>query len=158
MQDIVFLGIFDTIANWIMSGITSALTWLISNVIAPVCSVIWENAVKYVVEFIGEIIATFVYKLYAFALSVLYAIESAIYSFAGATNVNYQGKQDNIVSIIFQQPSVKAAFYYITALAVVLLFIFTIITVMKTTLDFGYDGRKNMGTIMTTFITSAITF
>ena len=158
MHDIVFLGIFDKIANWIMSGITSVLTWLVSNVIAPVCSVIWENAVKYIVEFVAEILATFVYKLYAFALSVLYAIETAVYAFSGATNVNYQGKQDNIVSIIFQQPAVEKAFWYITALSVVLLFIFTTISVIRNTLDFGYDGKRNVGTILTRFITSAITF
>ena len=158
MQNIVFLGIFDKIANWIMSGITKVLTWLVTNIIAPVCSLVWENALKYVVEFVGEIVATFVYKIYAFILTILYAIETAVYSFAGATDVSYQGKQDNIVSLIFDQPAVSKAFWFITAIALVLLFIFTVISVMRSTLDFGYDGRRSVGNIMTNFITSAVTF
>lgn len=141
-----------------MSAISKALTWLISNIIAPVCSFIWENAVKYVVEYIGEILATLIYKVYALLLSILYGVETAIYSFAGATDVKYQGKSTNILTLIFELPAVSKAFWYITGLGVILLFIFTIITVMKMTVDFGYDGKKNVGTILTSFITSAITF
>ena len=158
MQNIVFLGIFDKIANWIMSGVTKVLTWLVSNIIAPVCTFIWNNALKYVVEEITELISVLLYQVYALILSILYALETAVYSFAGVKNVSFGSQQDNILSLIFSQPAVKKAFWYITAIAVVLLFIFTVITVIKTTLDFGYDGKKNMGTIMTSFITSAITF
>ena len=74
MNEVVFLGIFDKIANWIMGGITKALTWLFTNVISPVWSIVWDNFLHYIVDFIREILALLLYKLYALLLSVVYAV------------------------------------------------------------------------------------
>ncbi|MCD8091180.1 MAG: hypothetical protein LUD81_11285 [Clostridiales bacterium] len=158
MNEIVFLGIFDKIANWIFSGVSKALTWLVSNIIAPVCSAIWENFLVYIWELLSELVSVILYKIYAFILTVLYAVESAIYSFAGARDVTYNGESGSILSIFTSMDGVKTAFVYITCISLVLLFLFTVVAVMKTTIDFGYDGRKSAGTIMTTFITSCVTF
>ncbi|MCD7854599.1 MAG: hypothetical protein LUG66_03170 [Clostridiales bacterium] len=158
MQTIVFLGIFDKIANWIFSGISKAISWLVSNVIAPICSVIWENFLVYIWQILTDIVCTILYKIYAFVLTILYAIESAAYSFGGAKDVTYGSESGNILTIIFNSSSVKTAFVYVTCLSLVLLFVFTVVAVMRSTVDFNFDGKKSVSVIMTNFATSCITF
>ncbi len=158
MNEIVFLGIFDKIANWIMGGITKALTWLFSNVIAPVFSVVWDSILKYVVDMIREFLALIFYKLYALLLSVVYTIEQMVYSFSGVNNVNIDNQKGNIVDLLMNMPAVNKAFWYITMLSIVLCFIFTIVAVMRSTFDFNFDSRKSVGRVLTQFFTAAVSF
>ncbi len=158
MNQVVFLGIFDKIANWIMSGITKALTWLFSNVIAPVFSIVWDNFLKYIVDLIREFIAIILYKLYAFLLMILYAIEQMVYSFSGVKSVNIDGETGNILTILMNQPVINKAFWYITALSLTLCFVFTIVAVMRSTFDFSFDSRKSIGRVLSQFFTAAIAF
>ncbi len=158
MNEIVFLGIFDKIANWIFSGISKAITWLVENVIAPVCSAIWENFLVYLWEMLAELVSTLLYKIYAFILCILYAVESVIYSLAGVRDVTYNGETGSILNVFFTMSSVKKAFVYVTCISLVLLFLFTVVAVARSTLDFSFDGKRSINVIMTNFVTAAITF
>ena len=158
MQEIVFLGIFDKIANWVMSGISKVLTFLVSNVIVPIFSFLWDNILKYIVELLAEYFGALLYKIYALLLAILYGIERAIYAFAGAVDVKFGKEEGNILSMIFELPGVEEAFWYVNVLGITLCFIFTIYSVTKSTFDFNYDGKKSVGFILTQFFTSAITF
>lgn len=158
MQTIVFLGIFDKIANWIFSGVSKAISWLVSNIIAPICSAIWQNFLVYIWKIVTDIVFAIFYQIYVFVLTILYSIETAALSFGGARNVSYGGESNNILSIIFGMGNVKSAFVYITCISLVLLFIFTVVAVMRSTIDFNFDGRRSVSVIMTNFATSCITF
>lgn len=158
MQDIVFLGIFDKIAQWVMSGIAKAITWLVSNIILPIFSILWDNVLKYVFDFITEIVGLLLYKIFAILLTLLYGIEKAVYAFGGAIDVQYGDKKGNFLSMIFGFQGVSDAFMYINIIGITLCFLFTIYSVTKSTFDFSYDGKKSVGVILTQFFTSAITF
>ncbi len=158
MNEVVFLGIFDKIANWIMGGITKALTWLFTNVISPVFSVVWDTFLKYIVDMIREFLALLLYRLYAFLLSIVYAIEQVIYSFAGVRTVNIDSDTGNILDILMDLPAVNKAFWYITALSLTLCLIFTIVAVVRSTFDFNFDSRRSVGRVLTQFFTASISF
>lgn len=158
MNEVVFLGIFDKIANWIMGGITKALTWLFTNVIAPVWSVVWDSFLQYIVDMIREFLAIILYRLYAVVLTIVYALEQMTYSFSGIKSVSLDKQTGNIVDILMNQPAVNKAFWYITAISIVLCFIFTIVAVMRSTFDFNFDSRKSVGIVLTRFFTAAVAF
>lgn len=158
MNEVVFLGIFDKIANWILGGITKALTWLFTNVISPVWSIVWDNFLHYIVDFIREILALLLYKLYAMLLSIVYAVEQMVYSFSGVKSVNIEKESGNILTLLMNRPAVNNAFWYITSLALVLCFVFTIVAVMRSTFDLNFDSRKSIGRVLTQFFRAAVSF
>lgn len=91
-------------------------------------------------------------------LALVNFMEGIFEVFAGITKVSYNGQKDYLINVFFGQNIIAVIFWGMTAISVVLCFVFTIVAVSRKILDIGGGIRQSLGQILNGALRSCVNF
>lgn len=98
------------------------------------------------------------YKLLRVLLMLVDFMEKIFDVFAGITKVSYNGQKDYLVNVFFGQNIIAVIFWGMTAISVVLCFVFTVVAVTRKILDMGGGVKQSLGQILNGALRSCVSF
>ena len=98
------------------------------------------------------------YKLLRVLLMLVDFMEKIFDVFAGITKVSYNGQKEYLVNVFFGQNIIAVIFWGMTAISVVLCFVFTEVAVTRKILDMGGGVKQSLGQILNGALRSCVSF
>ncbi len=98
------------------------------------------------------------YKLLRLLLMLVDFMEKIFDVFAGITKVSYNGQKDYLINVFFGQNIIAVIFWGMTAISVVLCFVFTVVAVTRKILDMGGGVKQSLGQILNGALRSCVSF
>lgn len=169
------LGIFDAVYDWVVSKIVDPLiTWL-GNILSSIFSWIFEEVLQpYVFPVIENLwnsifvnVANFfyasIYAGYCNLLNILDTITQGFDVLIGLSDITYVDgagiqQSDTLLNYVLFHSGISGIIVGITFIALALAIMFAVYSVMKSTLDFDFEGRRPVGRVMTAAFRTMIAF
>lgn len=98
------------------------------------------------------------YKLLRALLGLVDFMEGIFDVFAGLSKVSYNGQKDYLVNVFFGQNIIAVIFWGMTAISLVLCFVFTVVAVTRKILDIGGGVKQSLGQILNGALRSCVSF
>lgn len=178
-MQIVYLGLFAKVFNWVFNKILSpvinfignilskVLGWVFTKILIPVLNFVINSFIEVWKVEIKLLFSTFLLKVNLFLLAVVDAFENAMDYFIGITKVTYYaggiesgstGVPMTMLEAFISLPIIRYVFLLVTALGLGLALVFTIIGVMKSTLDFDFENKRPVSAVLSSFMKTCIQF
>lgn len=166
---VAYLGFLSTIFNWVFDNILSPIVkfigtllssvfeFLFKNILVPILTLVLKTFIPWVIEMIKTLLADIFYNLLAILCKILDYAQEMFDIFAGVQPVTYDGKEMPLLDALVSMPAVRTIFILIVVTALFLTFICAIIGVGKSTLDFDFEGKRNVGAVMRALLKCLIT-
>lgn len=169
------LGIFDSVYDWVVSKLINPLmTWL-GNILSSIFNWIFEDILQpYVFPVIENLwdsifvnIANFYYAgfyaRYCSALELLDTITKGFDVLIGLSDITYLDEHgiqqsDTLLNYVIFHSNMRNIIAAVTFIALALSIMFAIYSVMRSTLDFDFEGRRPVGRVMTAAFKTMIAF
>lgn len=159
-----YLGLFQKIFNWVFDKIlspiidflasilSSVLEWIFNNILVPVLTLVIKTVVPWILDLIRDLFSDLLYTLFTYICKIIDYIQIGFNVFIGTSDVTYyEDKVEHSTSLInalMSQSSVNKAFWIITALGLGIALILSIYATIKSTLDFDFENRRPVGTVL----------
>ncbi len=112
------------------------------------------EAIIEAITYVVAIILFYVEKLLCELLDLLYNMFEV---FAGVSQVRYAGKDTFLFDVFFQNATINYVFWGMALISIALLFLFSILAVIRKTLDTDEKVKNSLGTILTDTFKAFIT-
>ena len=174
-MNIVYLGLFQTILNWVMEKIFSPVFkfvanllstvfgWIFDTVLGPLLQSVLVPLAQIVINLVFEAFAEVFYRLFAAILRLVDYMQIAFDVLIGIRPVAYYPKsgvrvEEPLLDVLFYQNSISRVLGCITFMALAIAFIFTIYATAKSVFDLDFEGRRPVGMVMRAFFRTAVSF
>lgn len=113
---------------------------------------------KWLTRLLFDWIYVLLFRLFQGLLTLVDFIEGIFDVFAGISKVSYNGQKDYLINVFFGQNIIAVIFWGMTAISLVLCFVFTIVAVTRKILDMGNGIRQSLGQILNGALRSCVSF
>ncbi len=113
---------------------------------------------KWLTRLLFDWVFVLLYKLLRALLGLVDFMEGIFDVFAGLSKVSYNGQKDYLVNVFFGQNIIAVIFWGMTAISLVLCFVFTVVAVTRKILDIGGGVKQSLGQILNGALRSCVSF
>ncbi len=159
--EVVYLGLFSTIFNWVFNKILSpvikflssllekVLSWLFDKVLEPLLVTVLYPLFKSLLDMIVKMLGEVFYGLLADFLKIIDAMQEAFNIFAGIQEVTYDKRlKAPLLEILFRMNAVQRSVLVITAIGFALTMLFAILAVVRSTFDMEQENRRPVSKVL----------
>lgn len=156
--------IFDPIISWLSKILNSIFDWILNTIVIPVLMPVFEFLWNIIIANIADIFFTFIYNGFCQFLWLLDQLQSGFDVLIGLKDVTYyseatgQDTQTTLLQYFMNNDIVRNAVLSITFIALGLSIIFAIYSVMRSTLDFDFEGKRPVGKVLNAVARTMIAF
>ena len=113
---------------------------------------------KWLTRLLFDWVFVLLYKLLRALLGLVDFMEGIFDVFAGLSKVSYNGQKDYLVNVFFGQNIIAVIFWGMTAISLVLCFVFTVVAETRKILDIGGGVKQSLGQILNGALRSCVSF
>ncbi len=152
--DWVCSKIFNPIIEWLSSILNSIFKWLLDNVVIPLLMPVFEFLWNIVIANIADLFFAFIYNGFCHFLLLLDQLQSGFDVLIGLKDITYYSEaagedtQTTLLEYFMNNDIIRNAVVSITFIALGLSIIFAIYSVMRSTLDFDFEGKRPVGKVL----------
>lgn len=174
-MNVAYLGIFQTILNWVLEKIFSPVFkfvanllatvfgWIFDTVLAPLLNSVLIPLIDLLIDLIFQALAGVFYRILVSVLTLVDYIQIAFDVLIGIRNVSYTPAnhvvvKEPLLDVMFYQKSVQTAFWMVLILALAMAFMFAIYATAKSAFDLDFEGRRPVGTVLKALFRAAVNF
>lgn len=156
--------LFDPIIEWLSKILNSIFEWLLNNIVIPLLMPVFEFLWNIIIANIADIFYSFIYGGYCQWLWILDQLQSGFDILIGMKDVTYYSEslgrkdQTTLLQYFMNNEIIRNALISITFVALALSMIFSIYSVMRSTLDFDFEGKRPVGKVLNSVAKSMIAF
>ncbi len=171
-MEIVYLGLFQKIADWVFSKILSPVFSFISNLLSTVFSFIFENvlapvlmpvletAISFLIDLWKQLVCTQYYLMLTALLKLIEYLETAFDTFIGLKDVSYVTTEGTVtgplLEVLFQQKSVSTLFWSLTLGGLAIALVLTIIATARSSFDLDFENKRPVSKVLSAFFKTFI--
>lgn len=147
--------------RFVSNLLTTVLSWLFEEVLAPILIPILQEALKYFMELWLLIYSRFIYLLFSGILKLIDYLEMAFDVFIGLKDVTYTEANGHVITgtlveVLMQQKAISTAFWVLTMGALSLALLLTVYATARSAFDLDFENKrpvsKVLGAMMKTFV------
>ena len=171
-MQLVYMGIFSAVFDWVLDHIfspvfdfvgkllTSLFSWLFNNILGPLLKEVFVPLFKTLFELLYTILAGVLYQGMAALMKLIDTMQKCFDILIGISNVTdtKTGQTGSLLEILYNIQTIRNAFWYITALGLVLALFLTIYAVTKSMFDLDFDNKRTVSKVLTAFFRAALQF
>lgn len=156
--------IFNPIIEWLGKILSSIFSWLVENIVLPLLKPVFSFLWDIVIVNILDILCTIMYTVYCSILYILDQLQAGFDILIGLKNVSYYSEsvggytEGTLLEYFLENEIVRTAVLSITFIALALSMIFAIYSVMRSTLDFDFEGKRPVGRVLNSVAKTMIAF
>ena len=156
--------IFDPIISWLSKILKSIFEWILDTIVIPLLLPVFEFLWNIVIANIADIFFTFIYNGFCQFLWLLDQLQSGFDVLIGLKDITYyseatgQDTQTTLLQYFMNNDIIRNAMISITFIALGLSIIFAIYSVMRSTLDFDFEGKRPVGKVLNSVAKTMIAF
>ena len=156
--------IFDPIISWLSKILNSIFEWILDTIVIPLLLPVFEFLWNIVIANIADIFFTFIYNGFCQFLWLLDQLQSGFDVLIGLKDITYyseatgQDTQTTLLQYFMNNDIIRNAMISITFIALGLSIIFAIYSVMRSTLDFDFEGKRPVGKVLNSVAKTMIAF
>ena len=156
--------IFNPIINWLSKILNSIFEWILDTIVIPLLLPVFEFLWNIVIANIADIFFTFIYNGFCQFLWLLDQLQSGFDVLIGLKDITYyseatgQDTQTTLLQYFMNNDIIRNAMISITFIALGLSIIFAIYSVMRSTLDFDFEGKRPVGKVLNSVAKTMIAF
>lgn len=155
--------LFDPLINWLSNILNSIFQWIIDQIIVPLIKPVFEFIWNMVIANIMDVFYKMIYNGYCELLWIFDQLQSGFDVLIGLQDVTYVGSdgvktQSTMLEYFINNETVRNALISITFVALALSMIFAIYSVIRSTLDFDFEGKRPVGKVLNSVAKTMIAF
>ena len=156
--------IFDPIIDWLGKILNTIFEWLLETIVIPLLLPVFQLIWDVVLVNIADIFFTFIYGGYCQILWLLDQLQSGFDILIGLKDITYysesagQQTQSTLLEYFMYNDIVRNALLSITFIALALSIIFSVYSMMRSTLDFDFEGKRPVGKVLNSVAKMMIAF
>lgn len=156
--------IFEPIIEWLGKILSSIFSWLVENIVLPLLKPVFSFLWDIVIVNVLDILCTIMYTIYCTFLYILDQLQAGFDILIGLKNVSYYSEsvggytEGTLLEYFLENSIVRTAVLSITFVALALSMIFAIYSVMRSTLDFDFEGKRPIGKVLNSVARTMIAF
>ena len=156
--------IFDPIIDWLGKILNTIFEWILETIVIPLLLPVFQLLWDVVLVNIADIFFTFIYGGYCQMLWLLDQLQSGFDILIGLKDITYysesagQKTQSTLLEYFMYNDIVRNALLSITFIALALSIIFSIYSMMRSTLDFDFEGKRPVGKVLNSVAKMMIAF
>ncbi len=156
--------LFDPIIEWLSKILNSIFEWLLNNIVIPLLMPVFEFLWNIIIANVADIFFTLIYGGFCQWLWILDQLQSGFDILIGMKDITYYSEslgrkdQTTLLEYFINNEIVRNALISITFIALCLSMIFAIYSVMRSTLDFDFEGKRPVGKVLNAVAKSMIAF
>ncbi len=146
--------IFDPIISWLSKILNSIFDWILNTIVIPVLMPVFEFLWNIIIANIADLFFTFIYNGFCQFLLLLDQLQSGFDVLIGLKDITYYSEatgedtQTTLLQYFMNNDIIRNAVLSITFIALGLSIIFAIYSVMRSTLDFDFEGKRPVGKVL----------
>ena len=162
--DWVCSKIFDPIIDWLSKILNSIFEWILNTIVIPLLMPVFEFLWNIVIANIADIFFSFIYNGFCQWLWLLDQLQSGFDVLIGLKDITYYSEaagedtQTTLLQYFMNNDIIRNALVSITFIALGLSIIFAIYSVMRSTLDFDFEGKRPVGKVLNSVGKTMIAF
>lgn len=176
-MQIVYLGLFSKVFNWVFNKVLSPITNFIGNILSKVLGWVFTKVLVPVLNFVINafieiwkveikiLFSTALLKVNLALMAVVDAFEAAMDYFIGVKKITYfpngklgGGQSMTLLEALISMPIIRNVLLLLTVVGLALALVLTIIGVMKSTLDFDFENKRPVSAVMASFMKTCVQF
>lgn len=156
--------LFDPIIEWLSKILNSIFEWLLNNIVIPLLMPVFEFLWNIVIANVADIFFSLIYGGFCQWLWILDQLQSGFDVLIGMKDITYYSEslgrkdQTTLLEYFVNNEIIRNALISITFIALCLSMIFAIYSVMRSTLDFDFEGKRPVGKVLNAVAKSMIAF
>ena len=156
--------IFDPIIDWLSKILNSIFDWIMNTIVIPLLMPVFEFLWNIIIANIADLFFTFIYNGYCQFLWLLDQLQNGFDVLIGLKDVTYYSEaageetQTTLLQYFMNNEIIRNAVISITFIALGLSIIFAIYSVMRSTLDFDFEGKRPVGKVLNSVGKTMIAF
>ena len=156
--------IFSPIIDWLSKILNSIFEWILNTIVIPLLKPVFDFLWNIVIANIADLFYTFIYTGYCKMLWLLDQLQSGFDVLIGLKDVTYTSAdtgvktQSTLLQYFMNNEIIRNAVISITFIALALSVIFAIYAVMRSTLDFDFEGKRPVGRVLNSVAKMMIAF
>ena len=156
--------IFDPIIDWLSKILNSIFDWIMNTIVIPLLMPVFEFLWNIIIANIADLFFTFIYNGYCQFLWLLDQLQNGFDVLIGLKDVTYYSEaageetQTTLLQYFRKNEIIRNAVISITFIALGLSIIFAIYSVMRSTLDFDFEGKRPVGKVLNSVGKTMIAF
>ena len=156
--------IFSPIIDWLSKILNSIFEWILNTIVIPLLKPVFDFLWNIVIANIADLFYTFIYTGYCKMLWLLDQLQSGFDVLIGLKDVTYTSAdtgvktQSTLLQYFMNNEIIRNAVISITFIALALSVIFAIYAVMRSTLDFDFEGKRPVGRVLNSVAKTMIAF
>ena len=166
-MDIVYLGLFSKVLNWVLDKIfnpifkfisnllSTVFGWIFDKVLGPIISSVLVPIMNWLIETIFELFAEVFYRIYVAILSLVDTMQMAFDVLIGLTPVK---DDDSLLDVLIQNDNISTAFWQIAILGLGIAMMLTIFATAKSAFDLDFENKRPVGAVMRAFFKTCVNF
>lgn len=169
------LGIFDSVYDWVVNKLinplmtwlgnilSSIFNWIFEDILQPYVFPVIENLWNSIFVNVANVYYASIYSRYCSALELLDTITKGFDVLIGLSDITYLDEHgiqqsDTLLNYVIFHSNMRNIIVAVTFIALALSIMFAIYSVMRSTLDFDFEGRRPVGRVMTAAFKTMIAF
>lgn len=155
--------LFDPLISWLSNILNSIFEWIIDNVVVPLLMPVFEFLWNIIIANIMDIFYKMIYNGYCEFLWFFDQLQSGFDVLIGLQDVTYVDSsgvktKSTMLEYFINNQTIRNAVISITFIALALSIIFAIYSVIRSTLDFDFEGRRPVGKVLNSVAKTMIAF
>ncbi len=154
--------ILDPVIRFVSNLLTTVLSWLFEEVLAPILFPVLKDALQFFVDLWMLIYSRFIYLLFSGILKLIDYLEKAFDVFIGLEDVTYtvEGHEisGTLVEVLMQQKAVSTAFWALTLGALGLSLLLTIYATARSAFDLDFENKRPVSKVLAAMMKTFIQF
>ncbi len=169
------LGIFDSVYDWVANKLinplmtwlgnilSSIFNWIFEDILQPYVFPVIENLWNSIFVNIANVLYADLYSHYCGALDLLDTLTKGFDVLIGLSDITYLDEHgiqqsDTLLNYVIFHSNMRSIIAGVTFIALALAIMFAVYSVMRSTLDFDFEGRRPVGRVMTAAFKTMIAF
>ena len=156
--------LFSPIIDWLSKILNSIFEWILNTIVMPLLKPVFDFLWNIVIANIADLFYTFIYNGYCKFLWLLDQLQNGFDVLIGLKDVTYtaadtgEKTQTTLLQYFMNNEIIRNALISITFIALALSVIFAIYSVMRSTLDFDFEGKRPVGRVLNSVAKTMIAF
>lgn len=169
------LGIFESVLDWVMDKIIdpivswlgkileSMFSWILQEIIIPFIKPVFNLVWNILVVNIRDLFYTPIYLAYTRFLRLLDQLQSGFDVLIGLKDISYidasgEKQYTTLLNYLIYNDTIRNVLVGITFIAFALAMIFSIYSVIRSTLDFDFEGKRPVGKVLSATAKTMLSF
>lgn len=172
---VAYLGLFSKIFDWVFARILApvvqfvggllgtVLEWVFNTILMPLLTGVFKTVLPWIIDLLKELFCGLLYIILKSVCMIIEYLEEIFNIFSGAQEVTYTISKGNTITgqfleCMFYSPPIQKMYWTIFLAAFLLAGIFTIIAVMKSTIDLDFENKRPVGAVLRSTFKAIVTF